>query len=163
MSMPKAAFSMCCTSGQKSLLLLSSSCFQTIHIALVDTDCVPVSLFKTEDLILLSQLQMSAHSTSTPSGEVSAMHQPTPGMILFSEEFHDINAGLVVSIADPTAVSLNLSAPVEDLEQALLTRRNVLLGSSAPSQPPTTMLRQGTLLTPFLGIQCNTPLDLCWV
>ena len=68
---------------------------------------------------------MSAHSTSTP-GEVSAMHQPTPGMILFSEEFHDINAGLVVSIADPTAVSPDLSAPVE-------------------------------------GIQCNTPLDLCWV
>ena len=88
------------------------------------------------------------------------MHQPMPGMILFSEEFHDINAGLVVSIADPTAVSLDLSAPVEDLEQALLTRRNVLLASSAPSQPPTTMLRQGTLLTPFLGIQCNTPLGL---
>ena len=145
------------------VLLVARFLFPTIHIALVDTDCVPVSLFEIEDLILLSKLQMSAHSTSTPPGEVSAMHQPMPGMILFSEEFHDINAGLVVSIADPTAVSLDLSAPVEDLEQALLTRRNVLLASSAPSQPPTTMLRQGTLLTPFLGIQCNTPLDLCWV
>ena len=59
-----------------------------------------------------------------------------------------------VSIADPTAVSLDLSAPVEDLEQTLLTRRNVLLASSAPSQPP----------TPFgHPTYCNTPLDLCWV
>ena len=105
---------------------------------------------------------MSAHSTSTPPGEVSAKHQPMPGMILFSEEFHDINAGLVVSIADPNAVSSDLSAPVEDLEQVLLTRRNVLLASSAPSQPPTSMLRQGTF-TPFLGVQHDTPLDLCWV
>ena len=84
-------------------------------------------------------------------------------MILFSEECHDINAGLVVSIGDPTAASIDLSMPVEDLERVLLASRDVLLASSAPSQPPTAMLRQGTLLTPFLGIQCRTPLDLCWV
>ena len=59
--------------------------------------------------------------------------------------------GLVVSIGDPTAASIDLSTPVEDLERALLARRDVLLASSAPSQPPTAMLRQGTLLTPFFG------------
>ena len=84
-------------------------------------------------------------------------------MILFSEEFHDINAGLVVSIGDPTADTNDLSMPVEDLERVLLARRDLLLASSVPSQPPTAMLRQGTLLAPFLGIQCRTPLDLCWV
>ena len=145
------------------VLLVARFLFPTIHIALVDTDCVPVSLFEIEDLILLSKLQMSAHSTNTPPGGASASDQPTPGMILFSEECHDINAGLVVSIADPTAASIDLSTPVEDLERLLLTRRDVLLASSAPSQTPTTMLRQGTLLTPFLGTQCKTPLDLCWV
>ena len=61
-------------------------------------------------------------------------------MILFSEKFHDINAGLVVSIGDPTAVSLNLSTPVEDLEQALLTRRDVLLASSV-SRPSACQIR----------------------
>ena len=54
------------------VLLVARFLFPTIHIALVDTDCVPVSLFEIEDLILLSKLQMSAHSTSTPPGEVSA-------------------------------------------------------------------------------------------
>ena len=65
----------------------------------------------------------------------------------------------------PIFVLVAFARPLQqpDLEQVLLTRRNVLLASSAPSQPPTTMLRQGTLLTPFLGIQCNTSLDLCWV
>ena len=72
---------------------------------------------------------MSAHSTSTPSGEVSASNQPTPGMLL--EEFHDINAGLVVSIGNPTAASIDLSTPVEDLEKTLFTRRDLLLASSA--------------------------------
>ena len=134
------------------VLLVARFLFPSIHIALVDTDCVPVSLFEIEDLILLSKLQMSAHNTSTPPGGVSASDQPTPGMILFSEEFHDINAGLVVSIGDPTAASIDLSMPVEDLEHVLLASRDVLLASSAPSQPPTAMLRQGTLLTPFLGI-----------
>ena len=32
---------------------------------------------------------------------------------LFSDEFHDINAGLVVGIGDPTAASIDLSTPVE--------------------------------------------------
>ena len=145
------------------VLLVARFLFPTINIALVDTDCVPVSLFEIEDLILLSKLQMSAHSTRTPPGGISASDQPTPGMILFSEEFHDINAGLVVSICDPTADIIDLSMPVEDLERVLLARRDVLLASSVPSQPPTAMLRQGTLLTPCLGIQCRTPLDLCWV
>ena len=145
------------------VLLVARFLFPSINIALVDTDCVPVSLFEIEDLILLSKLQMSAHSTRTPPGGISASDQPTPGMIPFSEEFHDINAGLVVSIGDPTAAIIDLSMPVEDLERVLLARRDVLLASSVPSQPPTAMLRQGTLLTPFLGIQCRTPLDLCWV
>ena len=84
-------------------------------------------------------------------------------MLLFSEQFHDINAGLVVSIGDPNADVLDLSMPVEELERVLLASRDALLASSVPSQPSTTLLRQGTLLTPFLGIQCKTPLDLCWV
>ena len=85
--------------------------FPSINIALVDTDCVPAHSSK----MLLSKLQMSAHSTRTRPGGISASDQPTPGMILFSEEFHDINAGLVVSIGDPTADIIDLSMPVEDL------------------------------------------------
>ena len=50
----------------------------------------------------------------------------------FSEEFHDINAGLVLSIGDPTAAIIDLSMPVEDLERVLLARRDELLASSAP-------------------------------
>ena len=92
---------------------------------------------------------MSAHSTRTPPGGISASDQPTPGMLLFSEQFHDINAGLVVSIGDPHADVIDLSMPVEDLERVLFASRDVLLASSVPSQPPTTMLRQGTLLTPL--------------
>ena len=62
----------------------------------------------------------------------------------FSEQFHDINAGLVVSIGDPNADVIDLSMPVKDLERVLFASRDVLLASSVPSQPPTTMLRQGT-------------------
>ena len=124
---------------------------------------MPVSLFEVADLVQLSKLQMSAHSTRTSLGGMSASDQPAPGMLLFSEQFHDINAGLVVSICDPNADIIDLSMPVEELERVLFASRDALLASSLPSQPPTTMLRQGTLLTPFLGIQCKTPLDLCWV
>ena len=43
------------------VLLVARFLFPSINIALVDTDCVPVSLFEVEDLIQLSKLQMSAH------------------------------------------------------------------------------------------------------
>ena len=145
------------------VLLVARFLFPAINIALVDTDCVPVSLFEVADLVQLSKLQMSAHSTRTSPGGVSVSDQPAPGMLLFSEQFHDINAGLVVSICDPNTDIIDLSMPVEELERVLFASRDALLASSLPSQPPTTMLRQGTLLTPFLGIQCKTPGDLCWV
>ena len=41
-------------------------------------------------------------------------------MVLFSEEFHDINAGLVVCIGDSTAAIIDLSMSVEDVERVLL-------------------------------------------
>ena len=63
-----------------------------------------------EDLIQLSKLQMSAQSTRTPPGGISASDQPT-GVLLFPEQFH-INAGLVVSIGDPNANIIDLSMPV---------------------------------------------------
>ena len=124
------------------VLLVARFLFPSINIALVDADCVPVSLFEVEDLIRLSKLQMSAHSTRTPPGGISASDQPTPDMLLFSEQFHDINAGLVVSIGDPNADVIDLSMPVNDLERVLFASRDVLLASSVPRQPPTTMLRR---------------------
>ena len=102
------------------VLLVARFLFPSINIALVDTDCVPVSLFEIEDLTL------------TPPGGISVSDQPTPGMILFSEEFHDMNACLVVSIGDSTAAIIDLSMPVEDLERVLLARRDLLLASSVP-------------------------------
>ena len=145
------------------VLLVARFLFPSINIALVDTDCVPVSLFEIEDLILLSKLQMSAHSTSTPPGGVSASDQPTPGMIFFQMSFTTLTQALSLASATPLPPALTCRRPLRDLERVLLARRDAFLASSAPSQPPTSMLRQGTLLTPFLGTQCKTPLDLCWV
>lgn len=131
------------------VLLVARFLFPSIHIALVDTDCVPISLYEIQDLVMLSQLELSAHSTNTPPGGVSPHAPVAPGMLLFSEQFHDINAGLVISLGDPKAAKVG--------ERLLMAERDSLLTSSSPKQPPTTMFRQGTLLTPFLGIQCKTP------
>ena len=49
-------------------LLVARFLFPPIHIALIGTDCVPVSLFEVPDLIVLAQLQMSAHSVHTSPG-----------------------------------------------------------------------------------------------
>ena len=133
------------------VLLVARFLFPRIHIALIDTDCVPVSLFEVPDLIVLARLQMSAHSVHTSPGGLDANSQRKPGMILFSEQFHDINAGLVFSIGDEGAELPDLSLSSTALMSELFQHRDTLLASTSPEVSPTEMFRQGTLLTPFLG------------
>ena len=78
-------------------------------------------------------------------------------MILFSEQFHDINAGLVFSIGDENATPPDLAMSSDALMSELFQHRDTLLASTSPEAPPTEMFRQGTLLTPFLEFSAEMP------
>ena len=85
-------------------MLVARFLFPKVHIALIDTDCAPVSSFEIQEFILLRQAQVAVHMGTTAPGGFLNAQVLEPGMILFSEQYLDINAGLV----DLTAQSVSL-------------------------------------------------------
>ena len=82
-----------------------------------------VSLFEIEDLISLSKLQMSAHSTYSARRPQSI----SPYLLCFSFPKSFMTSMPALESALPTLMpsALTCQHPVEDPEQVLLTRRNV--------------------------------------
>lgn len=71
--------------------------FPTQHFALIDNDCVPVTLFKSKELVALAENQhqwadLVGHDR-TPKDSASKM-----GMLLFTEARLEYYAGLVLSL-----------------------------------------------------------------
>ena len=70
--------------------------FPRQHFALIDTDCVPVTLFEVQDLVELAHRQLQwaelvghARTASGPSNGT--------GALLFTEAHLELSAGLVIS------------------------------------------------------------------
>ena len=133
------------------------------HFALIDNDCVPVTLFEVKDLLQLAHQQHRwadligyARSESSPSAGI--------GMLLFTEAHLEYNAGLVISIGNRNKHSpLEHDASAQTLAKSLQAGRLALVSRARSPVNPSDTVMSGTLFTPFVGVAMQSALDLCMV
>ena len=133
------------------------------HFALIDNDCVPVTLFEVQDLLQLAHQQ---HQWVDLIGCVRPESRSCPGigMLLFTEAHLEYNAGLVISIGNR-----HKNSPMEHetgaaaLAKSLQACRLALVSRARPPIDPSEAAVNGTMFTPFVGVPMQTALDLCMV
>ena len=133
------------------------------HFALIDNDCVPVTLFEVQDLLQLAHQQ---HQWVDLIGCVRSESSSCAGigMLLFTEAHLEYNAGLVISIGNRSKHSpLEYDTTASTLAKNLQAGRLALVSRARPPVNPSDTAIGGTLFTPFVGIAMQTALDLCMV
>ena len=133
------------------------------HFALIDNDCVPVTLFEVQDLLPLAHQQ---HQWTDLIGCARPESHSSSGigMLLFTEAHLEYNAGLVISIGNRQK-----SSPMEHehsavaLAKSLQACRLALVSRAKAPINPSEAAINGTLFTPFVGVPMRTALDLCIV
>ena len=133
------------------------------HFALIDNDCVPVTLFEVQDLLQLAHQQ---HQWVDLIGCVRSESSSCAGigMLLFTEAHLEYNAGLVISIGNRSKHSpLEYETTAVALAKSLQERRLALVSRARPPVNPSDTAISGTMFTPFVGIAMQTALDLCMV
>ena len=135
--------------------------FPKQHFALIDNDCVPVTLFEVQDLVELAQRQFQ---WIDPVGYTRPASGPSHriGMLLFTEVHLEYNAGLVISIGSDTRLSpVNKGATAASLAQELQEYRQTVLSTARPPSNPSESVLNGTMFTPLVGVSMQSALDLC--
>ena len=133
------------------------------HFALIDNDCVPVTLFEVQDLLQLAHQQ---HQWVDLIGCVRSESSSCAGigMLLFTEAHLEYNAGLVISIGNRSKHSpLEYETTAAALAKSLQECRLALVSRARPPVNPSDTAISGTMFTPFVGIAMQTALDLCMV
>ena len=133
------------------------------HFALIDNDCVPVTLFEVQDLLELAHQQLQwvdlvghARTESDPCRGI--------GMLLFTEVHLEYNAGLVISIGSSHRNSpLDRKPNSAMLAKELQAYRLTLVSRARPPVTPSETAINGTMFTPFVGVPMQNALDLCVV
>ena len=133
------------------------------HFALIDNDCVPVTLFEVQDLLQLAHQQ---HQWVDLIGCVRSESSSCAGigMLLFTEAHLEYNAGLVISVGNRSKHSpLEHDTTASTLAKNFQAGRLALVSRARPPVNPSNAVISGTLFTPFVGIAMQTALDLCMV
>ena len=133
------------------------------HFALIDNDCVPVTLFEVQDLLQLAHQQ---HQWVDLIGCVRSESSSCAGigMLLFTEAHLEYNAGLVISVGNRSKHSpLEHDTTASTLAKNLQAGRLALVSRARPPVNPSDTVISGTMFTPFVGIAMQTALDLCMV
>ena len=134
--------------------------FPTVHLGLIDNDCVPVTLFEVPELVALAKNQFHWSDLVGHQGNANAEDNKV-GMLLFTEAHLEYNAGLVISIGSTTRPSpvTGTSTPTS-LSEELEDYRQQLLAMATPPEHPTDTSQGGSLFTPLVGVPMETSLDL---
>ena len=133
------------------------------HFALIDNDCVPVTLFEVQDLLQLAH-QQRQWVDLLGRGRSESSSCAGIGMLLFTEAHLEYNAGLVISIGNRSKHSpLEHDATASTLAKNLQAGRLALVSRARPPVNPSDTVISGTMFTPFVGVAMQTALDLCMV
>ena len=127
------------------------------HFALIDNDCVPITLFEVQDLLQLAHQQ---HQWVDLIGCVRSESSSCAGigMLLFTEAHLEYNAGLVISIGNRSKHSpLEYDTTAATLAKNLQAGRLALVSRARPPANPSDTAISGTL-----GQQCKPPLTYVW-
>ena len=125
------------------------------HFALIDNDCVPVTLFEVQDPLQLAHQQHQWVDLIGCARPVSRSCSGI-GMLLFAEAHLEYNAGLVISVGNR-----HKSSPMEHetsaaaLAKSLQACRLTLVSRAKLPIDPSDAAINGTMFTPFVGVQCK--------
>ena len=134
--------------------------FPAINWILIDTDCVPTSLFEVDELVKISMSQSDWENL--PDREDSyILKQKASAVLLFTEYQAEYNAGLVIIAAGERARNQGLDKSPEQLIQELHLSRVSFIKTSKYPADATDAVMSGFLTSPLLGCSAKTPLQ--WV
>ena len=152
------AFTRFPTNGEACSCWKEPASYTAQHFALIDNDCVPVTLFEVQDLIELAHQQLQWVDLLGRTRSESHTYRGI-GMLLFTEAHLEYNAGLVISIGNR-----HKSSPMEnEASSAVLARdlqayRLALVSRARPPVTPSEAALTELCSLPLLEYQCKLPL-----
>ena len=134
--------------------------FPAINWILIDTDCVPTSLFEVDELVKISMPQSDWENL--PDKEDSHIcKEKAPAVLLFTEYQAEYNAGLVIIAAGERDKNQGLDKSPDALIQELHLSRVSFIKTSKYPEDATDAVMSGLLTSPLFGCSTKTPLQ--WV
>lgn len=132
--------------------------FPTKNWILIDTDCVPTSLFEVEELVKLHQAKRMEPS-NMPTQRPPIKGDKTPAVLLVTEHQAEYNAGLIIIASAKENENKDLHLGTEHLEKSLKESRARFLTESQKPPDSEAAMMSGLLFTPLLGCRAKNPVD----
>ena len=134
--------------------------FPDKHIILIDTDCVPTSLFEVEELVRMTQThhEQAAGVDSIPSA-IRGNRKPAckSAVFLCSEAKAEINAGMIIVTNCRLQRPHEATVPATSMAKGLLISRQAYVRSSHPAPDVDQLASSGLLWTPMATAIATLP------
>ena len=137
--------------------------FPDKHIILIDTDCVPTSLFEVEEMVRMTQSCVD-QATGVEAHSIRGNRKPACKSTVFlcSEARAEINAGMIIVTNCRLPRPHLISVPPDTMAKGLLGSRQAYVRSSNPSPDVDQLASSGLLWTPMAtAIATVPPSDSC--
>ena len=135
--------------------------FADKHIILIDTDCVPTSLFEVEELVRMTQTHLE-QATGVEPNSIRGNRKPAckSAVFLCSEAKAEINAGMIIvtncRLQRPHLATVSAAT----MARGLLGSRQAYVRSSHPSPNVDQLASSGLLWTPMATAIATLPVHL---
>ena len=134
--------------------------FPDKHFVLIDTDCVPTSLFEIEKLArLMWQRDTDFDMVNDEAKILSAVDPPCPSMVMLcTESKAEINAGLVIVTSSRRQRPFTVNDAAADMVMGLLDCRRKYVTSEEHDLEYDSVAASGLLWTPLASCKASQPL-----
>ena len=132
--------------------------FPDKHIILIDTDCVPTSLFEVEELVRMTQTHLDQAAGVEPN-TIRGNRTPAckSAVFLCSEAKAEINAGMIIITNCRLQRPHAATEPATSMAKGLLGSRQAYIRSSHPSPNVDQLASSGLLWTPMATAIATLP------
>ena len=129
------------------------------NFVLIDTDCVPTSLFEVEELARLMLAREDETKDFGPSSLNSQADPPCPAMVMLcSEAKAEINAGMIIVASCKLMAPHARAASANAMVMGLMASRRRYVNNKCPEPNYDDIAMSGLLWTPLLATQAVVPL-----
>ena len=146
--------------GRYLCLRIPGILFPDKHFVLIDTDCVPTSLFEIEELArLMWQRDTDFDMVDDEAKILSAVDPPCPSMVMLcTESKAEINAGLVIVTSSRRQRPFTAHDSAADMAIGLLASRRQYVTSEEHDLDYDSVAASGLLWTPLASCKASQPL-----
>ena len=133
--------------------------FPSKNFILIDTDCVPTSLFEVEELARLMLAREDDTKDFGPSSLDSQVDPPCPAMVMLCTEAKaEINAGMIIVTSCKSMAPHARAASATAMVMGLMASRRKYVSDKHPEPNYDDIAMSGLLWTPLLATQAVFPL-----